>query len=251
MSQPNMLAFSFYTALLCFTPQAWAENRDLKPFEHVNYSVPFNVEFVLSDTPFVTLEGDEDTIEEITTEVKDDVLHIRKESRWFDWSDGDVLITVGYPSIASINMAGSGDGYAEEINTDQLRLTISGSAELELDQLVCNDLIIVISGSGGIKLNDLDADTMNTRITGSGDVEASGRVVTQDIAITGSGDVQATDLRAQEVEVAIRGSGDAKVWALASLNAKVTGSGDIAYYGNPQVHESILGSGNIKHRGEK
>ncbi len=235
------------------SPAAWSatETRELDSFEAISFELPFNVEFVVSDEPFVTLEGDEDTMDEIITDVRKNTLKIRKENSWFDWSDEEVHVTVGYQQLSKITMAGSGDGFAEDMEADELALRIAGSADLEIDNLIANDLKISISGSGNVTLNALDADSISTSIQGAGDVELTGRVVSQKISISGSGDHNARDLHTQETDIKVQGSGDVEVWADASLNATIMGSGDIQYYGSPSLSERIMGSGNIQHRGDE
>jgi hypothetical protein len=237
----------------CCAPLAWAESeqREVDEFEEVSFALPFDVEFVASDEFYVKLVGDEDTIDEIITEVKGDTLKIHKESKWFDWSDEEVQVTVGYNKLSAISMAGSGDGFAEEIEADDMNLRIAGSASLEINKLVCNDLKISIAGSGNVNLNELEADSMSTKIAGSGDVDVAGEVVSQEVSINGSGDHNARELRSQEADVSIHGSGDVGVWTVASLNASVMGSGDIEYYGDPKLEERIRGSGNIERLGDE
>ncbi len=232
---------------------AWAatDTREVDEFTKIAYTLPFEVEFVVADEHFVTLEGDGDTIDEVVTEVDGNTLKVYKENSWFDWSDGDIVLTIGFEELDAVSMAGSGDGYAEEIESDDFNIKISGSALLEIEKLSCNDLDIAIAGSGDVKLNELEADTLNTAIAGSGNVEASGRVVSQKISISGSGDHNARDLRSQEADVTVRGSGDVEVWAVAELDATVMGSGDIDYYGTPKVDESIMGSGSLERRGDE
>lgn len=238
-------------ALLIIAPLVLAKERQVEDFNAVTYALPFEVEFVAADSPYVRLEGDEDTIDEIVTVVDAGTLKIYKEDTWFDFSDEEVLVTVGYTQLSSLSMSGSGDGYAEDLESDEMTLKVAGSANMEIDRLSCNDLLISIAGSGDIHLNELEADTMQTKIAGSGSVEVIGRVVSQKISIAGSGDHIARELRSQEAEVSVAGSGDVEVWAMASLNAKVVGSGDIAYYGTPKVHEQIIGSGDLQHRGDE
>ncbi len=239
-------------ALLVGT-NAWAETekRDMDEFTKIAYSLPFEVEFVVADEHFVTLEGDADTIDEITTEVDGDTLKIYKEDSWFDWSDETIVLTVGFEEVSSVRMSGSGDGFAEIFESDEFAIKIAGSALLEIEKLICNDLAIAIAGSGDVQLSDVEADTLTTSIAGSGNVDVSGRVVSQKISISGSGDHNARDLRSQEADISVRGSGDVEVWAVAELDASVMGSGDISYYGNPKVDESIMGSGSLERRGDE
>ena len=184
-------------AALLIGANAWAETdkRDMDEFTKIAYSLPFEVEFVVADEHFVTLEGDADTIDEITTEVDGDTLKIYKEDSWFDWSDDTIVLTVGFEEVSSVRMSGSGDGFAEIFESDEFAIKIAGSALLEIEKLICNDLAIAIAGSGDVQLNDVEADTLSTSIAGSGNVDASGRVVSQKISISGSGDHNARDLR--------------------------------------------------------
>jgi len=230
---------------------AWAETRQVDQFDEVKYALPFDVEFIADDESYVTLEGDQDTIDEIKTKVSGGKLKFSKDSGWFDWSDGDVDITIHYEELSSITMAGSGDGYADEIQTNEMTIRIAGSADLEIDSLECNDLDISISGSGGVKLNEVDADSISTSIAGSGNTELDGSVVSQKVTVSGSGNYNAKGLRSQEAEIKIVGSGNAEVWSLASLEATVMGSGDIDYYGDPTLSKTVHGSGNIEHKGDE
>ena len=250
MKRTTLVGCAILATTIALAPQALAETREVDDFTEVNYTLPFSVEFVAGDETYVILEGDEDTIDEIVTEVRGDTLKVYKNDRWFDWSDGKVALTIGYVDVEAITMAGSGDAFAEGMNAEELSIKISGSAGFEIDELMVNDLHIKISGSGNVNLNDLEADSMSTSIAGSGDVEVTGRVVTQSISIAGSGDHNASELRSQEAEVNIKGSGDVEVWALATLDAHVMGSGDIEYYGSPQIKERVMGSGSVEHRGE-
>lgn len=238
------------TAVL-LNQQGWAETRQVDTFSEVKYALPFDVEFIADDESFVTLEGDQDTIDDIKIRVEDDTLKISKDSSWFDWNDGDVHLTIHYEELNSITMSGSGNGYADKIQSDDMSVRIAGSADLEIDALECNDLDISIAGSGNVNLNEIEADTLTTRIAGSGDIELSGSVVTQDVSINGSGEHRARELKSQEAEIRVAGSGDVEVWALASLEATVMGSGDIDYYGEPSVSKTVRGSGNIEHKGDE
>jgi len=229
----------------------WAaeETREGDDFSKISYTLPFEVEFVQATQPFVTLEGDADTIEEIETRVKNGTLKIFKDNSWFDWSDEQVVLTVGFTELESIAMAGSGDGYAEAFSSDSFSIRISGSANLEVESLACNDLDVAIAGSGDMRAHDLSADVVSVSIAGSGNVDLAGKAVEQDVSISGSGDHNAAGLESQEADINIAGSGDAEVWVAAALDVNVVGSGDVLYYGEPKVQERVIGSGGVEYRG--
>lgn len=227
---------------------AWGEEREVAPFSQISYGLPFDVEFVAGSEHKVILEGDQDTIDEIETQVSGKTLKISKDSGWFDWSDEEIRLTVIYTQLDGITMSGSGDGFANSIDADKFSARVNGSAGLEFETFSGNDLELTISGSGNINLNDLDADSVSVSISGSGDIEVAGNTIAQSIKITGSGDYNGRELQSKEATVAITGSGDAELSVEATLTASVTGSGDIVYYGNPQENTKVTGSGEIERR---
>ncbi len=221
------------------------EQRQLSEFNSVTYSLPYSVEFLAADEHYVLLTGDKEAIDKIITKVNANKLKISSKKSWFNWSNEEVLVTVGYVNLDAISMTGSGDGFAKELASNELRLRITGSSDLKIESVNTDILQVTLTGSGDITINDVEADSIESRITGSGSIDLSGRVIAQDIAITGSGDHYAPELRSQETTVKIHGSGDAEVWAEARLNISITGSGDIEYYGNPSVTDRITGSGDL------
>ncbi len=247
----RMLALALLTIAAPALTWAAEETRELDSFSKIHFTLPFEVEFVQADRHYVTLEGDSDTLDDIETRVKGNTLRIYKDNSWFDWSNASVDVIIGYTELEAINMAGSGDGFAQRIDAAELELKLTGSANLEVDTINADEVVISIAGSGSIELHEVDADSVRSKIAGSGDVEIEGRVNAQEISISGSGDHVARDLRTQETSASIRGSGDVEVWAEARLTASIVGSGDIRYYGNPDVTERRVGSGDVVNVGDE
>ncbi|NKB98586.1 MAG: hypothetical protein GKR90_08865 [Pseudomonadales bacterium] len=243
---PSIFRAAFIVGVLIASHAAAdTERRDVNEFSEIAYSLPFDVEFVVSDEHFVELEGDEDTIDKIQTEIRGNKLKIYKQNSWFDWSNGSVVVTVGFEEVDAITMAGSGDGFAEVLEADEMTLKITGSANLEVETIDADEIYLSIAGSGNLEIHETNVDEVESRIAGSGDMELAGRAVSQEISISGSGDFRAPDLQTQETSASIRGSGNIVVWAEAHLSASVAGSGDIEYYGAPDVTERIRGSGDL------
>lgn len=113
--------------------------------------------------------------------------------------------------------------------------------EVSVPSLAALDL----SGSGNITVTGIKASRLTVTLPGSGDISASGSVTRLNISIDGSGNAQCSGLIARNVDVVVSGSGDIFVTATQSLDAKVAGSGAVLYSGNPQVKTSITGSGDV------
>jgi hypothetical protein len=103
-----------------------------------------------------------------------------------------------------------------------------------------------LSGSGTITVTGIKASRLTVTLPGSGDIHASGSVTQLNVSIDGSGDAQCSGLIARNVDAVVRGSGAIFVTATQSLDAKVPGSGAVLYGGDPpQVTTSITGSGAV------
>ena len=114
--------------------------------------------------------------------------------------------------------------------------------EVSVPSLAALDL----TGSGNITVSGISASRLAVALPGSGNISASGSVTRLNVSIDGDGTAQFSGLTARNVNAAVSGSGTIFVTATQSLDAKVPGSGTILYSGNPpQVTTSITGSGAV------
>jgi hypothetical protein len=114
--------------------------------------------------------------------------------------------------------------------------------EVSVPSLAALDL----SGSGNIAVTGINASRLAVTIPGSGNVSASGSVTRLNVSIDGDGTALLSGLTARNADAIVSGSGTIFVTATRSLEAKVPGSGTILYGGNPpQVTTSISGSGTV------
>ena len=177
---------------------------------------------------YIKIEGEENLLEYIITEVKDNKLIVKVENGVnlrTSWNKG-IVITIPFEDINYVSLAGSGDVWNKDlITTTDFKVSLAGSGDLNLK----------------VKTENLDSS-----ISGSGDITIVGSTNNLNTSVTGSGDFHGFDLEANNTNVSVTGSGDAKVVSKKMLKAKVTGSGDIQYKGNPEKEDTkVVGSGSI------
>ena len=204
-------------------------DRSVGEYDGIAVSGWFDVDLVDGKEGELTLEGEENLLEYIITEVENGKLVIKTEKgvnlKPSSWKDG-IRITVPVESIDALSLSGSGD--------------IVGKTTLK-----ASDFKTAMSGSGDITL-DLETESLSASMSGSGDMNLSGKTKNFDTTISGSGDIKAYDLIADNVEATVSGSADIKVTANKMLKARVSGSGDISYRGDPKkVDTKTSGSGDI------
>jgi len=205
--------------------------RSTDDYDAIAVSGWFNVILVDGQEGKLSIEGEENLLEYIKTEVKEGKLVIKVKKGYnlqpSSWKkDGGIYVTVPVESVNEVTLSGSGD--------------IVGKKTISTSEFSTN-----MSGSGDITL-DVESKTVSASMSGSGDINLSGTTEVFDVQISGSGDIEAYDLIADIVDASISGSADIKVTANKMLKARVSGSGDIHYRGDAtKLDTKSSGSGDI------
>ena len=140
------------------------------------------------------------------------------------------------PSLDEVDIKGSADVYLKgTIKGVDLTLNITGSGDIEAENLQYTNLSAYIKGSGDIDVKNVKGTTVKTIVSGSGDVKMKGSTQTAMLTVNGSGDISADKLTATNVVATVSGSGDISCYASKQLDAKASGSGDIEYKGSPSI----------------
>lgn len=145
-------------------------------------------------------------------------------------------IRVTSEDLNAVNVAGSGDfKFTNGLKTDQLKMNVAGSGDIECKQLKAADIDISVAGSGDLKIENALVTSVNASVAGSGTVKISGSADKANYSVAGSGDLYANDFKVQNISASVAGSGDIKCHAVEHLKARVSGSGTIGYKGNPEL----------------
>jgi hypothetical protein len=206
------------------------EQRNGSGFSGVNLSIDATVNITEDSIYSIEVMAQQNILDLLKTQVDGSTLCINYGTRVNVIPTEDVTINLHMPAVSSLNVSGSGD-----INAAQ--------------PFSCGNLSMDVSGSGIINLNKVDAQSINANISGSGKVTVnagSSNIVTT--KISGSGKVNLMDVMANAVSTNTSGSGTTRVFAIQTLNAKISGSGDVYYKGSPVVTSSISGSGKLIHQ---
>lgn len=178
----------------------------------------------------VTIDGDEEDLEEMDVHVRGNTLVIDSDDdwSWFGNNRGDVTVEIITPKVEGISVSGSGKLYGKNtFKTNELDLSVSGSGKMEIESEVSSRTTTSISGSGKIRLAGSSSEMRAT--------------------ISGSGKIDAEDFKVKSCNVHISGSGSGTVYVEESLDAKISGSGSVYYGGNPtHVDSHTSGSGRVK-----
>lgn len=188
------------------TNNVMSEARDVSGFNEVELKGVGNLSLEQTGSESLTVEAEEDVLPKIRTEVENKRLIISPERN------------------TSINTN-------KPIN---YKLTVKDLNTLE------------VSGSGNVEAKDINTDELAVTIGGAGDVEIRGSADSQEVEISGSGEYKAGDLESKEATIDVRGSGLATVNVSDELEAEVSGSGSVEYIGDPMVQQEVSGAGEVR-----
>ncbi|MDT0557649.1 head GIN domain-containing protein [Ichthyenterobacterium sp. W332] len=202
--------------------------RTTSDYDGIKCAGSFDYILVAGEEGKITIEGEENLLEYIVTEIKDNQLVVKtqKKINLQTSKNNTIKITIPFKDINHVSLAGSGDLYNKD--------TISAS-----------DLSVALAGSGDLIL-DVATSNVKGSIAGSGDLTLKGKTENLEAKVAGSGDFHGFNLESNNTTVSVAGSGDAEVVSRKSLKARVAGSGDIEYKGNPEKEDTkVSGSGSI------
>lgn len=200
--------------------------RTTSDYDGIGVGGSFDVILVKGKEGHIKIEGEENIIPYILTEVKGNTLQIKYKKNTNISTTKRLTVTVTYDDIDKVSLGGSGN--------------ISNEGVIK-----SKDLKISLGGSGNITLN-IDSKDVSSNIGGSGNIKLAGNTNELSCSIAGSGSVKAYDLSTDTLSANIAGSGSVRITVKTKIKAKVVGSGSIYYKGNPKYIDSkSVGSGNV------
>ncbi|QTE23659.1 head GIN domain-containing protein [Polaribacter cellanae] len=201
-------------------------NRTTPNFDGVTAGGSFDVILVKGKEGNIKIEGEENIIPYIKTEVKRNTLKINYKKNTNIRTTKRLTITVFYNDIESVSLGGSGNISSKE-------------------KITARDFNASLGGSGKIDLH-IQAKEVSASIGGSGDIDLKGNTTKLTCSIAGSGSIRAFDLKTDEVKATVAGSGSIKTTVKSKIKAKIVGSGNLYYKGNPShINTKSVGSGSV------
>lgn len=214
------------------------------------YGVTMEVDVKVGGAPSLVIEGDSNLVPLVRTEVTGETLRIYTDERLR--SSNRIRVRYTAPRLNNLESNGSvhtevqglaggplqvlhnGSGRLEMRGfVDRLDIRHAGSGQLYADGLESRNAMVTMSGSGKVNIGSVRGDTLRLSATGSGSFHARGMVRSLEVQLTGSGSAQLADLRSDEANITSTGSGSVYAWVQQKVDARANGSGRIAVTGNP------------------
>ncbi|NCI47939.1 head GIN domain-containing protein [Sediminibacterium soli] len=204
------------------------ESRQVGSYTAVSSAGAWDVMIGYGESSTIQVEGDENLLPYIETEVENGKLQIRTKKRANLHSRKKITIYVSLTKMTGVSLSGSGDiiGKGRFRNEGSTSFKVSGSGNIRIDLDKVGDADVSISGSGNITLAG-SANRIDARVSGSGNADCQ-------------------ELITNDAEAHISGSGNIKLNANKSVDASISGSGNVSYKGSAaEVKKHVAGSGRL------
>lgn len=200
--------------------------RTTSDYDGIAVGGSFDVVLVKGNEGKITIQGEENIIPYIVTEIKRGNLNVKYKKNVNVRLTRKLTVTIPFEDIDKVSLGGSGNVVAESL--------------IKADQIKFN-----LGGSGNITAK-VSASEVKTSIGGSGNIKLSGNTDELTCSIAGSGSIKAYGLKANTTKANIAGSGNIRTTVKNKIKASVVGSGSIYYKGNPKhIDSKSVGSGDV------
>jgi hypothetical protein len=197
-----------------------AVQRDITSFTGIKVSGGMDVYLSQGDNYSLAVSaGDEKFIDNIKTEVKNDILYITYENGNSGRNQGDKKLRayISFKSLVSLEGAGACEFYImDSLNLGSLLIHLSGASDIKGTITVTN-LSLELSGASTIKVN---GSAQNVKVDASG-----------------ASDVKSYELRTENCVAKLSGASDVRLTVTNSIVASASGASTLYYHGNPDKRD--------------
>ena len=146
------------------------ENRSVGSFTSISAEGAFNIEVVCQKPQEVTIEGDDNVLPLVTTEVSNNVLHIRNLR---DYSVAEpISLKISTTDLEGIRLAGAGTLVVSGLKNEKFEIDANGASTIRVSGET-KALTIDTKGAGSIDAHRLHAARVGVSAKGVAKVEVS------------------------------------------------------------------------------
>lgn len=200
------------------------EIRGASGFDEIASSGDFDVTVVPGNNYSVEVTAESNLLSYIETDVVGHTLKIRTRGLYSLRDHHPIEIYITTPVLNGLTLSGSGIIRTDSFLSDDFRLTLSGSGDIDAM---------------------ISTDQLRANVSGSGTIFLEGDAFESECVISGSGKIKSYNFLQSHCNAAISGSGDMYVNVSNTMEASISGSGRVYYINHPVVHTSISGSGRV------
>ena len=204
------------------------QSRSIADFTSVSAADGVRLEISRGPTS-LTIEGDDNLLPLIKTEVVDGRLIIRKTTREALRATRPIVLRLTTPSLSRLEASGGTDVLLADAAAPRFSADLSGGVDFEA--------------------TGLELESFELHASGGVDVKAEGIAKAAQLTVTGGADVDARKLQVTHLAVDASGGCDLQLTALESIAGEASGGGSMEVHGHPaNAHVQTSGGASVEYR---
>jgi len=200
-----------------------SEKREVSSFNKIELNGGYTIDISQGEKQSVELTGESNILPFLETKIDGGTLIVCCKKGISIKPGKDIKIKIITPVMESLSINGGGKGKVYDLHNRDFNLDLSGSNKIEV-QGKSENLKMKISGSGNVDAGEFALTASNINISGSGKVTL-GNLKESNIKISGSGKVNLGEL--EKLNVNISGSGTVYYSGNPKISQKISGSGSL------------------------
>lgn len=222
LSKTTFILVMIISLITVITAGAFAgkQERQVSDFTGIDISSAIKVVLTQGNTEKLILEGDDDMLERVITEVRGNTLFIKLKDGTYNKTSQEVTAHLTFKNLSRIDLSGA--------------VTLTGTNSMKF-----NDLNLDCSGATKIDMN-LTANKLDADFSGASTLKLEGTVQTLDMDISGASKIEASSLIAKNCYLDCSGASTVTIHVTDKLRAEGSGASKISYKGNPAVVETDM-----------
>jgi len=145
-----------------------SETRDLDTFDEVIIGGAMDITIEVGKSQSVTIDVDDEYLEDVVTEVRNGKLRITQEGR--RWFNTELKVHITVEDLNGFKVDGAVDAVISNIDSDDFDLEVGGAADLELTG-TCDEARFEINGAADIDAKEFECKDVEVIINGAGDAD--------------------------------------------------------------------------------
>ena len=228
------------------TPEQETRAVDTSGVKELVVCCGFEVQAALGTSEDVTVETDDNLLDEVVVHVVEDRMELR-------WRDDQVIYSPSHgvrfelelPELVRLETSGGSTVDFGPVEGHAITVDQSGGGSTHFDAIRATSLIVGTSGGGHFEAPELTVETLRLLSSGGGQTELGGTSPEFFADVSGGGSLLAGQLTTERTELFLSGGGSADLHVTESLTGEASGGSRVTLQGGAEVELDLSGGSSV------
>ncbi len=222
------------------------EQHDIPSVSRVHVGDGFDVEFTQGSASRLTVETDDNLMDDIEVDVHDGLVEVgwEHEGSFYEPSQ-PVKVQITLPRLSYFEGSGGSKLVAREIAEDALSIKLTGGSVARVGEVWSNDMQVQLSGGSRAEFDLISAARLDLDSSGGSIMNGAGLVPLLSAQISGGGHLRGQDLITDRVQLQLSGGSQVDLTVTDVLKVDASGGSQVDFSGDASVDADLSGGSQV------